>query len=40
LYGRLDTGERSALHWQAAWLTGKVFGKPGQMFTMQAKYVY
>ena len=39
-FGRFDLEGERAVHWQAAFLRGKVFGHVGQMFTMQLKYAY
>jgi hypothetical protein len=40
LFGRVDIDDTQALHWQAALLRGKVFGRSGQMFTLQVKYTH
>ena len=39
-FGRFDLEGERAVHWQAAFLRGKVYGHVGQMFTMQMKYAY
>lgn len=40
LFGRVGLGERRAVEWQAAYLHGSVFGRGGQMVTMQVKVAY
>ena len=40
LSGSWDVGARQQIKYQAAWLNGKIYGRPGSMFSMRLQYAF